>query len=118
MSVAERSRRYRRELKRKRPDPKTLAKQHRLAANEAVLAERIARASVALGAKLYGVIYLDPASRFIVWSRESGLDRAADNHYPTELWDDIAAREPPAYKDAILLCWSTRATVSQHRTDG
>jgi len=56
---------------------------------------------------------MDPASRFLVWSRETGLDRAADNHYPTEFWDDIAAREPPAYKDAILLCWSTRAQAAR-----
>ena len=52
---------------------------------------------------------MDPASRFIVWNRANGLDRAADNHYPTEFWEDIGSATPPAAKDCILLCWSTRA---------
>ena len=56
MTVAEWARRYRRKLKRTRPDPKTLAKQQRRAENERALAERIARASAALGTTLYGVI--------------------------------------------------------------
>jgi hypothetical protein len=90
---------------------KLRAKQQRRAEREAFLGQRIARAS-ALGEKLYGVVYMDPASRFIVWSRETGLDRAADNHYPTEFWDAIAARPPPAYKDAILFCWSTRPQLA------
>ena len=112
MTNAERQKRYRRRFARLHPSPKTVAKQQRRAAKEVALAERIDKASAALGSKLYGVIYMDPASRFIVWSRETGLDRAADNHYPTEFWDDIAARAPPAYKDAILLCWSTRAQAA------
>jgi hypothetical protein len=89
-------RRYRKRLKRRNPDARTRAKQQIRAGREAALSERIARASAALGTTLYGVIYMDPASRFIVWNRETGLDRAADNHYPTEFWDDIAARAPPA----------------------
>ena len=36
---------------------------------------------------------------------------AADNHYPTGFWDDIAACQPPVLKDAILLCWSTPAKL-------
>ena len=95
-TAAERMRRYRRRLKRENPSPKTLAKQQLRSEREAILAERIAKASARLESKLYGVIYMDPASRFIVWNRETGLDRAADNHYPTEFWDDIAARAPPA----------------------
>ena len=109
---AEKMRRYRQRLKRSRPDPKTHAKQQRRAEREQALAAATLRAAQTLGTKLYGVIYLDPASRFEVWSRASGLDRAADNHYPTEIWEDIAARPPPAAKDCVLLCWSTRAQLA------
>jgi N6-adenosine-specific RNA methylase IME4 len=108
---AERMRRYRQRLKRMRPDPKAAVKQRRRAEREAVLADRIAKASE-LGSKLYGVVYLDPATRFEVWNRTTGLDLAADNHYPTESWADIVARPPPLFKDAILFCWTTRAQLS------
>jgi hypothetical protein len=40
----------------------------------------------------FGVILADPEWRFEPWSRETGLDRAADNHYPTSALDVIAAR--------------------------
>jgi N6-adenosine-specific RNA methylase IME4 len=109
---AEKMRHYRRRLKRSRPDPKTVAKQQRRAVRERALGERIARATEMLGSKLYGVGYLDPATRFEVWDRTTGLDRAADNHYPTEFWADIISRPPPLFKDAILFCWSTRAQFS------
>jgi hypothetical protein len=33
--------------------------------------------------KCYGVIYADPPWRFAPYSRDTGMDRAADNHYPT-----------------------------------
>jgi N6-adenosine-specific RNA methylase IME4 len=54
---------------------------------------------------------MDPATRFEVWSRRIGLDRAADNQYPTEFWADIVARPPPLFKDAVLFCWTTRAQL-------
>ena len=110
---AERAKRYRQRLKRTRPDRKTVAKQQRRAEREKALAEATYRAAQVLGSKLYGVIYLDPATRFKVRNRETGLDRAADNHYPTETWEDIARRPPPAAKDCVLLCWSTRAQLSK-----
>jgi N6-adenosine-specific RNA methylase IME4 len=112
LTAAERKRRSRRKLKREHPDPKTLAKQQRRAERELALAAATLRAAEALGSKLYGIIYMDPATRFAVWSRATGLDRAADNHYPTELWDDIAARPLPAARDCVLLCWSTRAQLA------
>jgi N6-adenosine-specific RNA methylase IME4 len=101
----------RQRLKRSRPDPKTVAKKERRAEREIALAEKTKRAAETLGANLYGIIYMDPATRFDVWSRESGLDRAADNHYPTEFWDDIMARPLPAAKDCVLYCWTTRAQM-------
>ncbi len=111
-TAAERMRRYRRTLKRKRLNPELLAKQRHRAEKERALAERIARATEALGSKLYGVGYIDPATRFEVWSRATGLSKSADNHYPTEFWADIMSRPPPLFKDAILFCWSTRAQFS------
>ena len=47
------------------------------------LAESIRAASVILGKKQYAVIYADPPWRFEPYSRETGMDAAADNHYPT-----------------------------------
>jgi N6-adenosine-specific RNA methylase IME4 len=57
----------------------------------------------------YGVIYADPPWRFEPYSRDSGMDRAADNHYPTMGFDAIAAldiREASA-EDCVLFLWAT-----------
>ena len=43
----------------------------------------LAAKQTALPSKRYGVIYADLEWRFEVYSRETGMDRAADNHYPT-----------------------------------
>jgi N6-adenosine-specific RNA methylase IME4 len=59
--------------------------------------------------KLYAVIYADPPWRFEPYSRETGMSRAADNHYPTLGTDDIAAIPIPAVKDSILFLWATSA---------
>ena len=37
----------------------------------------------ALPDRRYGVILADPPWRFEPYNRETGMDRAADNHYPT-----------------------------------
>jgi len=98
-------RRYRQRLKRSRPDQKTLAKQQRRAEREIALAEATKRAAETLGSKLYGVIYMDPAPRFEPYSRETGLDRAADDHYTTQVWNWIAAMTTPGSQGlrAVLL---------------
>jgi N6-adenosine-specific RNA methylase IME4 len=64
---------------------------------------------VALPDKKFGVIVADPEWRFEPWSREAGLDRAADNHYPTSVTEVIAARDVPsiAAKDCVLFLWAT-----------
>lgn len=71
----------------------------------------------ALGAKQcalpdgkYGVIYADPEWRFEVYSRETGMDRAADNHYPTSETTSICARDIAsiAADDCVLFLWSTQ----------
>ncbi len=59
--------------------------------------------------KRYGVIYADPEWRFEPYSRESGMDRAADNHYPTSETSDIVLRPVGdiADKDCVLFLWAT-----------
>lgn len=63
----------------------------------------------ALPEKRYGVIYADPEWRFEVYSRDTGLDRAADNHYPTSETDAICARpvNDIAADDCVLFLWAT-----------
>jgi len=63
----------------------------------------------ALPDKRYGVIYADPEWRFEVYSRETGMDRAADNHYPTSDTDAICARpvQDIAAADCVLFLWAT-----------
>lgn len=63
----------------------------------------------ALPSKKYGVIYADPEWRFEVYSRDTGMDRAADNHYPTSATDEICARPVGdiAAQDCVLFLWAT-----------
>ena len=84
---------------------KSFAKAERRAAREAALAARQA----ALPDKRYGVIVADPEWRWEPYSRETGMDRAADNHYPTSATDTIAARDVPsiAADDCVLFLWAT-----------
>lgn len=71
--------------------------------------EALAVKQRALPDKKYGVIYADPEWRFEVYSRETGMDRAADNHYPTSSTEAIAARpvESIAADDCVLFLWAT-----------
>jgi N6-adenosine-specific RNA methylase IME4 len=86
---------------------KAAAKKEKRAAKEAALAQATGEASKALGTKLYGVIYADPPWRFEPYSRDTGMDRAADNHYPTMTLADIKALHVPAADDAALFLWAT-----------
>jgi N6-adenosine-specific RNA methylase IME4 len=56
-----------------------------------------------------GVIVADPEWRWEPWSRETGMDRAADNHYPTSVLDVIKARDVAsiAADDCVLFLWAT-----------
>lgn len=90
------------------------AKKERRADREAALGEKIARgnddlARAAVSGKRYGVILADPEWRFEPFSRESGMDRAADNHYPTSPTEVIAARPVGeiAARDCVLFLWAT-----------
>lgn len=64
---------------------------------------------VALPTKQYGVVVADPEWRFEPWSRETGMDRAADNHYPTSCLEVIKSRDVAsiAAKDCVLFLWAT-----------
>ena len=63
----------------------------------------------ALPDKRYGVIVADPEWRFEPYSRETGMDRAADNHYPTSLTAVVASRDVKsiAADDCVLFLWAT-----------
>lgn len=69
----------------------------------------LAEAQRALPEKKYGVVYADPEWRFEPYSRETGMDRAPENHYPTSVTDVIAARpvEKIAADDSVLFLWAT-----------
>jgi N6-adenosine-specific RNA methylase IME4 len=43
-----------------------------------------------------------------VYSRETGMDRHAANHYPVMKDEQIKAVSPPAAEDCVLFLWSTR----------
>lgn len=63
----------------------------------------------ALPDKKYGVIYADPEWKFEVYSEDTGMDRSADNHYPTSGTDAICARPVGdiAADDCVLFLWAT-----------
>jgi N6-adenosine-specific RNA methylase IME4 len=57
----------------------------------------------------FGVIVADPEWQFEPWSRQTGMDRAADNHYPTSILAVIEKRDVPsiAADDCVLFLWAT-----------
>ena len=81
------------------------AKRDRRAERERELAGKI----LALPDKLYGVIVSDPEWKDEVWSEETGMDRAAANHYPVSPEEVIKSRPVGklAAKDCVLWMWTT-----------
>jgi N6-adenosine-specific RNA methylase IME4 len=55
---------------------------------------------------VYGVIYIDPPWRFEVRS-ENGMDRNAENHYPTMTLNDIRGMTIPAAENCAMFMWVT-----------
>ncbi len=57
----------------------------------------------------YPVIYADPPWKFHVYDAESGMDGAAENHYPTMEIDEICRLPVPdmTTPDAVLFMWTT-----------
>jgi N6-adenosine-specific RNA methylase IME4 len=117
MTDAERAKRYRTRKRRQKnlARPHLVAKQARRAERERALAAKIAHAEATLegGQRRYGVILADPPWQFEPWSRQSGLDRAADNHYPTTPTNHVASLVPPAADDAVLFLWATAPMMPQ-----
>ena len=87
------------EIYAERADEKRTARTER----EAALAAKI----VAFPDRRYGVLYADPPWRFEPWSRETGMDRAADNHYPTMSFEALCELKIPAAPDCALFLWAT-----------
>lgn len=56
--------------------------------------------------KVYGVIYIDPPWKFETFS-ENGMDRSADNHYPTMSMQSLSQLAMPAANDCIMFMWAT-----------
>jgi len=75
----------------------------------------LAKVQLALPQKRYGVIVADPEWRFEPWSRETGMDRAAANHYPTSPLEIIKARDVAsiAADDCALFLWATQPMLPQ-----
>ena len=89
-------------------NPKALshaAKQERRARKERALAEK----QRALPDRKYGVIYLDPPWKFEVQDEATGMDRAAENHYPTMTGAEISALPigDLAAPDCVMFLWVT-----------
>jgi N6-adenosine-specific RNA methylase IME4 len=86
-------------------------KAQRRAAREAELAGRIQD----LPDRKYGVVLADPEWRYEPYSRVTGMDRAADNHYPTSDLETIKQRPVVriAADDCILFLWATVPMLPQ-----
>lgn len=85
---------------------KTQAKKNARAKKEKALADKTITVSLAAEKRLFGVIYSDPPWKFDTYS-ENGMDRSADNHYPTMKTSDIMAMDVPAADDCVLYLWAT-----------
>ena len=87
-----------------RPDQaiKKIARQGK----EQELAERTIIQTMHSVDKLYGVIYADPPWKYETFS-ENGMDRSADNHYPTMSMFDMLTLNVPAADDCVMFMWAT-----------
>ena len=70
---------------------------------------------VALPDKRFGLILADPEWQFKAYSAETGMDRSADNHYPTSPVEVIKSRPVAdiAADDCVLLLWATVPMLPQ-----
>jgi N6-adenosine-specific RNA methylase IME4 len=91
----------------------TRIKQLRRTAREQELGDATRQAAAELGKLVANVIYVDPPWRFEPWSRETGMDRAADNHYSTETLDRLAELVIPAAEDCAMFMWATVPMLDQ-----
>lgn len=98
---------------RSRAELRARVKQVKRAKRESALGGKIREDAERLGHEVYGVLYADPPWRFEPYSRETGMDRAADNHYPTMTAEELAALDiaGASAADAIMFCWATVAML-------
>ncbi|TAK50258.1 MAG: hypothetical protein EPO23_03365 [Xanthobacteraceae bacterium] len=75
----------------------------------------LAAVQLAMPDRRYGVILADPEWRFEVYSRDTGMDRAADNHYPTSPTEEIMRRPVGtiAADDCALFLWATAPMIRE-----
>jgi N6-adenosine-specific RNA methylase IME4 len=95
----------------KSTDP--LVKQQRRVEREIEFGMRAKTAAAELGSRVYGVLYADPPWRFEPYSRETGMDRAADNHYTTMTLEEIMELQVPAAEDCVLYLWATAPMLAE-----
>lgn len=88
------------------PRPDQAIKKVLRAEREHDLADRTIEQSLGVDGKLYGVIYADPPWNFETHS-ENGMDRSADNHYPTMSLFDMLRLAIPAADDCVMFMWAT-----------
>ena len=90
-----------------------LVKQERRARRESELGTK----QQSLPTKQYGVVYADPPWRFEPYSRNTGMERAADNHFPTMTLDAIKALDVASITapDAVLFLWATTPMLDDAR---
>jgi N6-adenosine-specific RNA methylase IME4 len=88
------------------PKPEQAIKKIARQEKEQALAEKTITQSLNSDGKLYGVIYADPPWRYETFS-ENGMDRSADNHYPTMSMFDMLALDVPAADDCVMFMWAT-----------
>jgi len=88
------------------PKPEQAIKKIARQEKEWALAERTIIQTMHSMDKLYGVIYADPPWRYETFS-ENGMDRSADNHYPTMSMFDMLALNVPAADDCVMFMWAT-----------
>jgi N6-adenosine-specific RNA methylase IME4 len=94
---------------------RAIVKRSARAAREAALGASQVAGNLALPTERYNVIVADPEWRFEPWSRNTGMDRAADNHYPTSVVEAIMARDVAsiAADDCVLFLWATAPILPQ-----
>jgi len=88
------------------PKPEQAIKKIARQEKEQELAERTIIQTMHSVVKLYGVIYADPPWKYETFS-ENGMDRSADNHYPTMSMFDMLTLNVPAADDCVLFMWAT-----------
>jgi hypothetical protein len=86
---------------------KGAAKKHQRDTKMTKLVDASKQASEKLGTKFYDVIYADLPWQYETWS-ETGMDRSADNHYPTMTMEQLCAMQLPAADNCVLFLWATQ----------